>query len=116
MKQTVQPLKRISITAPGSRDKFFKINQFVPQEFPFLFPFPSPLLLPVPRVALGTGGATTVLAPDPDPVNPEPGAAAALPPPKPHPCLPFWNDAPGPEHIPHGRAQQPLAQSAVLRH
>jgi hypothetical protein len=35
---------------------------------------------------------------------------------KPQPVLPFWVDAPGPEQIPDGPAQQPLAQSAVLRH
>jgi len=44
------------------------------------------------------------------------GAGAAPPPPKPQPSFPFWNDAPGPEQIPVGLAQQPLAQSASDRH
>lgn len=34
----------------------------------------------------------------------------------PHPCFPAWKAAPGPEHIPHGRAQQFEAQSALERH
>jgi len=35
---------------------------------------------------------------------------------KPHPSFPCWKAAPGPEQIPVGRAQHPLAQSALLRH
>src|SRR5688500_3018554 len=35
---------------------------------------------------------------------------------KPQPCLPFWNCAPGPEQMPHGRAQHPEAQSEASRH
>lgn len=44
------------------------------------------------------------------------GAEAAAPPPKPHPVFPFWVEAPGPEQIPVGLAQQLLPQSASLRH
>jgi hypothetical protein len=43
------------------------------------------------------------------------GSAAALLP-KPQPVLPFCVEAPGPEQIPVGLAQQPLPQSALLRH
>ena len=42
--------------------------------------------------------------------------AAAEPPPKPQPVFPCWSAAPGPEQIPVGLAQQPLAQSASERH
>jgi len=35
---------------------------------------------------------------------------------KPHPVLPFWVEAPGPEQIPEGPAQQPLTQFPSLRH
>jgi len=38
------------------------------------------------------------------------------PPPKPQPVFPCWVAAPGPEQIPVGLAQQPLAQSASERH
>jgi len=44
------------------------------------------------------------------------GAAGAAAPPKPQPCFPCWVEAPGPEQIPVGLAQQPLAQSASERH
>jgi len=44
------------------------------------------------------------------------GAAEAAPPLKPQPCFPCWVEAPGPEQIPVGLAQQPLAQSASERH
>jgi len=44
------------------------------------------------------------------------GAGAAAPPPKPQPVFPAWVEAPGPEQIPVGLAQQPLAQSASERH
>jgi len=47
------------------------------------------------------------------------GAADAgeeAPPPKPQPVFPCWVEAPGPEQIPVGLAQQPLAQSASERH
>src|SRR5688500_16383659 len=36
--------------------------------------------------------------------------------PKPQPSLPFWNCAPTPEQMPHGRAQHPEAQSDASRH
>lgn len=36
--------------------------------------------------------------------------------PNPQPSLPCWNAAPGPEQMPVGNAQQPLAQSALVRH
>ena len=52
----------------------------------------------------GGGGAATV------------GGGTAAPDPKPQPVLPAWNWAPGPEQIPVGFAQQPLPQSALLRH
>jgi hypothetical protein len=58
------------------------------------------------RAAAAAGGAGAAAG---DAVSP----VAAL---KPQPVLPFWNDAPGPEQIPEGPAQQPLAQSALLRH
>ena len=35
---------------------------------------------------------------------------------KPQPVLPAWVEAPGPEQMPVGFAQQPLPQSALLRH
>lgn len=38
------------------------------------------------------------------------------PPPKPQPVLPACSEAPRPEHIPMGFAQQVLAQSALERH
>ena len=44
------------------------------------------------------------------------GGAAAAPELKPQPVLPAWNCAPGPEQMPVGFAQQPLPQSALLRH
>jgi hypothetical protein len=44
------------------------------------------------------------------------GEAASPPMEKPQPVLPFWNEAPGPEQIPDGPAQQLLPQSAPLRH
>jgi len=45
------------------------------------------------------------------------GAGAGdAPPPNPQPSFPCWNEAPGPEQIPVGLAQQPLPQSASDRH
>ena len=44
------------------------------------------------------------------------GAGEEDPPPKPQPVFPCWVAAPGPEQIPVGLAQQPLAQSASERH
>jgi hypothetical protein len=76
------------------------------------FPFPT-LFAPAgsnagpPFVASETPAGVTAVAGDDTTAPAEPN---------PHPVLPFCVDAPVPEQIPVGFAQQPLPQSALLRH